>query len=360
MNLATKLKLGYGYMAGLLLLGSAGAVIGFSRLADRMNQVVRQDLASVMEAVNMVEALERQDTAILARLLGRAGAQTQLAQAEKQFLDALRRSRASAHNPKEQSILSELEARFQDFRNTEEKLSALGPAQQGEYETLLLPKLRRIKELVYRFVDVNRDQAGTQAARARKNAVQAGVILGILAALAILSLGLLARSLTRGILTRLVAMKTDLEERAAGRSNLRLDEKGTDELALLAEQFNRILDAQQALRDRMQGAIAHYKQLVAALAEQGKGPGAVVGMDGSIIWSNLDEATRRLIEEHASDLTEQFRVERLKGLEQRDGETRVSVGETAMRATLLTTGPARPVAWLLNPLRDDRTARISS
>ena len=69
-TLRKKIIIGYGIALSLIILVLTWAMINLYRLGQASNAILRENFKSILAAENMIDALERQDSAVLLILLG--------------------------------------------------------------------------------------------------------------------------------------------------------------------------------------------------------------------------------------------------------------------------------------------------
>ena len=91
MNLRTRLLAAYGYLVVVMLAAAVAATLGFHAVGQGIGRVLDENVRSVRASIDMLETLERQDSAVLGVLLERAGAEDRLDLSGRAFAEAWRR-----------------------------------------------------------------------------------------------------------------------------------------------------------------------------------------------------------------------------------------------------------------------------
>jgi HAMP domain-containing protein len=294
MRLRTRILLGYGYLFLLLLLGAAGAALAFHHLGAEIGRVLEENFRSVRASMRMLEALERQDSAVLAALLGK-DVGSELRTSEQAFRDALADARDNITLAEEESILSETEALFARYRQSRDQLLA-APLDRplAAYEQQAFPAFEEVKAAVVRLLDVNH-QAMVDADRsAQRAAGRRALVLALLVTLALLSLGFLSRALGRDLLDRLGELRAAALAIAAGDTHRRAETGRRDELGVVARALNEVSDRLQQTAATLEGRLAHQRQALLGILAQGP-PAALLGPSLDVLAATLPERHLRTV-----------------------------------------------------------------
>lgn len=280
MTLRARLLLGYGYLVALLLVVAGSAALGFLGLSAGIEVVLDENFESIRAAMTMTEALERQDSAILALLiegrLGAAeGAAASLAEQEEVFRQALERAAGNVTEVDEPAVLERIRDRYEAFRQARDELVAESPERPlAAYNREVFPRFSQVKQDVRLLLTINQRAMIEADREAREAAIQSGTWLGFLVVIALVSLVFLSRALQRQILARLEELRTGVGSIAAGKHR-RLREMGSDELGLIARNVNGLLDRYEELECRTRGRVSQERRLVLGLLGAA-GDGAVL------------------------------------------------------------------------------------
>lgn len=347
MQLRTRLLVGYAYLVVLLLVAAGSAALIFLDLSQGIGRVLEENFRSVRAAVDMLQALERQDSLTLTLLVDPATAGDDFETLDAAFTEALGKAEANVTLSGERESVTRIRNGFARLQAARRRLFARSPdSPLAAYRAGVEPVFTALRTEVVRLLEMNHEAMLAADAGARRTASRAGVWLGGLAALALLSLPLVSRAMQRGVIDRLRGLRDAVRAIAQGDARRRLHERGTDELAVVAAEFNRLLDERDELRGRLDGRLAHQRQLLLGLvAELGDGA-AVLGLDGALVaWAGREPASadlERLREwaggagrEHAGTF----------------GSAELELtGGRRVRLDLLAAGGERPVGWLVRPV----------
>jgi methyl-accepting chemotaxis protein len=340
MRLTTRILLGYWYLVILLVIIAVGAALGFHSLGENIGRVLTENFESVRASTAMLESLERQDSAVLAALLGKRGADEVLTASESSFRQALERARGNITIPEEAGVIEGIEQSFSAFLAARDELLGAAPESPlRAYDEETFPRFERVKAEVLHLLEINHQAMKEADRRAQETASGRAVLLALMVLLAFFSLAFLSRALNRTVLERLDELAKVTEAIAGGSLDRRAAAQYSDELGAVARQLNASLDRQQQARTEVEGRVALYRELVIALLGSLPQPAAVVGPDGRILASTLAEDT----EEHLAAAWPGIpRLERGAG----SGSIEVTLGAETLSLRVLHGTAERPVAWL--------------
>lgn len=284
MQLRTRLLLGYGYIAALLLVAAVSAALSLLDLSHGIGRILEENFRSIQACVRMIQALERQDSTTLVLLVDPQSPEASLAPHAAAFAQALAEAEANVTLPEEPQLLRRVRDGYAELETARRKLLEEMPEKPlVAYRTQVLPVFSKLQEDLLRLLEVNDEAMLAADSRARRHARLAGSWLGGLSALALLSLPFVSRTMQRNVLDRLGELREAVRAIADGDERRRLGERGGDELAFVAHHFNRVLDARDELRGHMEGRLVHQRQLALALVAELGGGAAVLGLDGALL-----------------------------------------------------------------------------
>ncbi len=339
MNIRTRILLGYGYLVALLILSAAGAAIGFHRLGSRVEAVLEENMRSVRSSTAMLEALERQDSAVLALLLAGERSSGELVASDRLFRQALRDAAANLTERDEDRVVADIERRYLEFTVARDVLLAEHPSPPlAAYERDAYPRFAAVKAHVLELLELNH-RAMERADREARAAARRGAALhGLLVTLALLSFVVLSRELGRTVLARLAELEAVAHHLARGDRRRRASEVPSDELGVVARELNRALDALEDLEGRASGRRRHQKQLLLALVQRFPEPTAVLALSGTRIASTLSVEAERCLDGAAGALGDLD--------PERQPEHRIEAGGRSFLLRALVTPDERPTGWL--------------
>jgi two-component system, NtrC family, sensor histidine kinase KinB len=243
MKLRDKILSGYGLALILMISVVIRAVLNLVSLGRASDAILRENYQSISAAENMIEAIERQDSATLLVLLGYLEeGRPQFSGNETQFLYWLGRAKDNITVEGEGNILLAIEAGYSEYVLDFSDLCGLlsdNPGAAGWfYHETVLPGFLEVRNLALQLLQINQDTMFAASARASavaKTAIWSTIgIAAVGIGLALVFSLLLSRRLARPI----GRMMQATEAIAGGRYDVHVPEDGSDELGRLAVGFN--------------------------------------------------------------------------------------------------------------------------
>ncbi len=341
MKLRTRILLGYWYLVALLVVSAVAAALGFHRLGSDIGTVLDENFESVRASMLMLDALERQDSAVLASLLGEEGAPAAMSASEAAFTEAVSRARGNVTLAEESPVLDEIERRYAAFRQARDRLlSEPGERPLRAYETESFPLFGAVKDKVFELLDLNHRAMVEADVRAQHAARLSAMGYGLLVLIALLSLAVLSQALGHVVLDRLTDLGTVARAIAAGDRRRRATPVHPDELGVVAEQLNAVLDRLAEVEGSAEGRLGQERQLSLALLGEIGAPAAVVSLSGAVVASSLPPERSGALERAARQLPAGRLGDKPPGFT-------VDLSDLGLRCRLLRNGPARVVGWLV-------------
>lgn len=243
MPLRKRILIGYGITLALMAVVVIWAVVNLVSLGQASDAILRENYKSILAAENMIDAIERQDSATLLVMLdyGDEGL-AQFRENENQFLQWFGRAKDNVTIAGEADILASIESGYSAYLVHFTKLRemrASSPQQAGKfYHETVLPSFKRVRDEAVRLREINQDTMFDASLRAEVVAQTAiWSTAGVAVAAILLGLGfslLLSMRLVRPIRQMMEAT----EALSGGDYEVRVPAGGPDELARLAEGFN--------------------------------------------------------------------------------------------------------------------------
>lgn len=290
MLIRTRLVLGYGYLVALLVVTAGTAALALQRFSRGIDRVVADNVRSIEAAMRMLAALEEQNRATFAVLLGKEDARQRLAAAEAELEAGLDAATANITLEEERPILARIREHHEELRAARTRLLAeeLRTALLAAWDREVSGPTDAVKADVTALLAANHAAMERADVRTREEAQGGAVALGVLATIALLSLGFLSRGLQGTVLGRLAEIRELAEAAAMGERDRRLRVRRLDELGIVAVQLNAALDRHDQLEASVQGRVAQEKQLVLGVLERLDAPSGLVALDGELIASTLE------------------------------------------------------------------------
>ncbi len=243
MLLRRKILIGYGITLALMAIVLVWAVVNLISLGQASEAILRENYKSILAAENMIDAIERQDSATLLVMLdyGDEGL-AQFRENENHFLQWLGRAKDNITIAGETEILSAIESGYSaylvHFSELCEK-KTLSPPEAGEfYHETVLPSFKRVRDEAVRLRMINQD---TMFEASRRAEVVARTAIWSTAGVAVAAIGLglgFSLLLSHKLVRPIRQMMEATDALAEGNYEVRVPTTGTDELARLAQGFN--------------------------------------------------------------------------------------------------------------------------
>ena len=242
-TLRKRVLIGYGATLALMGVVVVWAVVNLVSLGQASEAILRENYKSIVAAANMMDAVERQDSATLLMMLdhGEEGL-ARFRQNESRFLQWLGRAKDNITIPGEGDIVASIESAYATYLVDSSKLrqaQAASPQQAAQlYHQTVLPSFQKVREEAMRLRKINQDTMS--AASRRAEAVARTAIWSTVAvAAAAIGLGLwFSLLLSKRLVRPLRQIMEATEALAGGDYDVQVPAGGRDELARLARDFN--------------------------------------------------------------------------------------------------------------------------
>lgn len=239
MKLRTKILAGYGSTLLLVILVCGWGVVNLRRLGKASEAILRENYRSILAAENMIDAIERQDSATLLILLGDKEKGTdQFWANEVVFLQWLGRAKDNITIPGEQPLILSLETRYKTYINAVSELqnhkSTQTPIPVDYYYETVFPLFESVRQNSTELRELNQEtmvSASERTQRLSHQAILSMTLTGGTAAGLGLAFSLL---LSTRLVQPLRKMTHATEQIAQGDYDVTITVNSDDELGLLA------------------------------------------------------------------------------------------------------------------------------
>jgi NtrC-family two-component system sensor histidine kinase KinB len=318
----TKILLGYGASLLLIIVVLSWAVVLILRLGRASESILRENYQSIQAAENMIDAVERQDSATLLILLGyeQQGA-SEFRENETLFLQWLGRAKDNITIPGEKEIVDSLEKSYSRYLTEIPNLQLLhrsDPVKAADsYHEVVLPLFRSIRDACVRLRDLNHETMYAASNRANKISVQAVFSISVIGGASVILVIVFSLFVSHLISRPVTELKEAALQVAQGNYDVQVPVRGADELALLATQFNLMIEKLKQFHDMNIGRIIAEKRKSEAIIRSVTD--GIVVVDDNFLITNLNPAAARIFEVFPEDALEKhilevMRDERLFGL----------------------------------------------
>jgi len=173
MKLRAKILGGYGILLVLMIVVWGGAVVNLHQLGKAGEAILRENFASILAAENMINRIERQDSAILLLLLGyEEEGQSQFRTNEMEFVQWLGRARDNITIEGEARIIETIDNGYHDYLATYVGISRLYPSSSREagefYHETMLPVFQQVRDACLALRELNQKAMVDTSARAQR------------------------------------------------------------------------------------------------------------------------------------------------------------------------------------------------
>ncbi|HDT12771.1 MAG TPA: HAMP domain-containing protein [Candidatus Aminicenantes bacterium] len=253
MTLRKKILLGYGIALVLTVVVLAWAVVNLFRLGKASKAILRENYNSIIAAEHMIDAIERQDSGALILLLGFEEGSQQFRENEVKFLEWFSRAKDNITIEGEAEIISRINEGYQRFLIDYSSLEGL-KGRQGEeannfYHSTLLLSFLSVRDACAELRLINEAtmvKASNNARAVAQRAIWSMLAVGLTA----VSLGLAFSLMLAGFLTRpLGHVMSAVQSIASGDYDVTVPDRSSDELGLLAGEFNEMTAKLRRYRD---------------------------------------------------------------------------------------------------------------
>lgn len=295
-SLRGRLFVGYGIVLSLVAVVVIWSLVLVNRLGRASDAILRENYRSIIAAEHMIDALERQDSALLLMLLGdsEAGA-AQFRDNETEFLQYLGRAADNITIDGEAEVIEAIRQAYTAYlaaADLDPPASGDLPAARRRYQSRLLPLFQTVRDECGRLRELNQAVMFAASSNAHRLAWKSTATLAIVGT-AILLLGLFFSLLLANLISRpLRQMIGGLQQIAAGQYDIELPRTSSDELGVLAAEFNTMARQLQAYRDlSLEQTVAQQRQVDAVLNSIADGL-LVVGSDLTV--TDLNRVAARM------------------------------------------------------------------
>jgi signal transduction histidine kinase len=289
MLLKTKLLLAQAPLALALLLLGVIAITTIGQLGSHSERILKDNYRSVLAAQRMKEAIERMDSAALFIALGRREAGKQLAWRNRSlFEEELEIQIKNITEKGEQEASEALLTRWRDYVASYEMF-----VQETNLEVLrdrffaeLLPKFLAVKAGADHILSMNQDAMVRKSDEVRRFSRRLETSITFAAILAALAGIIASMALTTRIIRPLSVLTQTARRIKEGDLEVRARVEGSDEIALLAREFNTMTDSLDRYRKSSLGELLQAQHASQAAIDSLPEPVVSTDLEGKILNAN--------------------------------------------------------------------------
>jgi NtrC-family two-component system sensor histidine kinase KinB len=284
-TLRKKILMGYGIALILVVVILAWSLVSLGRLGKASEAILAENYKSILAAENMIDAIERQDSAALLALLGYTEeGLTQFREHETLFLQWLGRAKDNITIEGEDQIVESIDTGYgvyvARFTNLESRVRTGSSGGAAYYHETVLPAFKEVRSACVHLRQINEQtmfQASARAAQIAQRAAWSVPAIGLTA----IALGLAFSLLLSHRLVHPLRQLTGATQKLAdGDYNVRVPARSSDELGDLAFDFNMMAER-----------LKEYKELdlQQILAEKRKSEAIIRSIDDGIVVVGADD-----------------------------------------------------------------------
>uniref|UniRef100_A0A7V4G790 histidine kinase n=1 Tax=Desulfobacca acetoxidans TaxID=60893 RepID=A0A7V4G790_9BACT len=289
MHLKTKLLLAQVPLALALLVLGGIAITTLGQLGLSSEKILKDNYRSVLAAQRMKEAIERMDSAALFIALGRREEGKQLAWRNRStFEEELAVQMKNITEKGEQEASEALLRRWRDYLGSYERF-----LQENDQSVLrdaffneLFPKFLAVKEGADHILTLNQDAMVRKSDEVRNFSRRLETSITFAALLAALVGILASMALTTRIIRPLSVLTQTARRIKEGDLEVRARVEGSDEIALLAQEFNTMTDSLDRYRKSSLGELLQAQHASQAAINSLPDPVVTTDLEGKILTAN--------------------------------------------------------------------------
>ena len=286
-----KIFIGYGASLILVILILAWAMFMILRLGRASESILRENYRSIQAAEHMIDAIERQDSAVLLFLLGyREQGLKEFRENETAFLQWLGRARDNITIAGEKDIIDPIESNYSRYVKEVYGLHLMGSHNpQGAvnlYHEVVLPYFRKTRDTCVRLREINHETMYATSNRASQLAVQAVLSMLVVGSLAVIIGIVFSFFLSRLISRPVTELKEAALSIAEGNYDVQVPAQSSAEMALLAGQFNQMTQKLKKYHEmNIEQIIAEKLKSEAIIRSVDDG---IIVVDGRLVINNVN------------------------------------------------------------------------
>jgi NtrC-family two-component system sensor histidine kinase KinB len=289
MLLKTKLLIAQVPLALALLVLAAVAIATIGRLGSHSERILQDNYRSVLAAQRMQEAVERLDSAALFIALGRREEGKQLALRYRQvFEEELAVQMQNITEEGEQEASEALSTRWRNYLASYESFLQETAIEvlKDKYFIDLFPKFLAVKEGADHILSLNQDAMVRKSDGVRRFSRRLEELITFVALVAVLAGIIASVLLTTRIIRPLSVLSQTARRITEGDLAVRARLEGSDEIALLAREFNTMTDSLDRYRKSSLGELLQAQHASQAAIDSLPDPVLATDLEGKILGVN--------------------------------------------------------------------------
>ena len=298
-TLRRKILIGYSIFLALTIVVFLLALFHLLKLGRATNAILSENYKSILAAENMIDAIERQDSAALLVLLGydQEGL-TQYRENESQFLQWLARAKDNITIEGEKKIIASIDQDYSSylvqFSRLIETVHSTPQKASAYYHETMLVTFKRVRNACIDLREINSQtmfQASDKAQNIAHRAIISMTVIGFVAVIAGLGFSLLLSNL---LVKPLRSMLQATKQLAEGRYDVEVTTSSSDELGHLAHEFNTMARKLKAYHDlNIWEMLAEKRKSAAIIRSIDDG---IIVVDSELRVTNINPAAAKVLE----------------------------------------------------------------
>lgn len=352
MTIRTRQLLSYAVFAGLLALALGGASLTYHWLGEELEKMAKHQSTLVEALTQIGGSIDKQGSLITGALAeNQKPSSDKLASIDKTVAKSIDEARSVGGDRN----LGDIASQFERYRQHRDDFLAgnVVPDLRG-YHRRIAPLIGSLRASLSGAKSSVREQLKRDRRRLESLMFRSSLWLGLLIFFGFGAIVWAVRSVHRHLIfpldKLLESVRRNSDRSAARNHRIRL---GVDnELSELADLFNGIFEDRQRGQRRLEGRLKHQRQLVLGLLHRYGKHTSLFDLGGRRIAVAASVTDEQI--EHLADWIRSEGATRLDAYKPGDVEPPkqiIDVGNGMVRIELLTAGNARPVGWLVRPVR---------
>jgi NtrC-family two-component system sensor histidine kinase KinB len=283
-TLRKKILIGYGLALCLIIAVIVWSLINMVRLGNAAEAILKENYKSILAAENMINSLERQDSAILLLILNYPDeAIKQFRENENHFLLWLGRAKDNVTIPGEEKIIENIDAGYSQylvkFSNLQTMLHSNADKAAGFYHESVLPSSQSVRQECIQLREINQNtmfDASNKVSEVSDRAFWSVFAIGSISVVVGLGFSVLLAGLIVKPVHQIIEATQKISE---GDYDVEVKSKSRDEIGMMAKDFNVMVKKLKAYRD------LNFKQI---LSEKHKSEAIIRSIDDGLIVLNSE------------------------------------------------------------------------
>ncbi|MFW6301521.1 MAG: ATP-binding protein [Bacillota bacterium] len=267
---------------------------------------MEENYRSIQSSENMIESIERQDSAILLMLSGQEDeGLNRFRNNEQEFLKWFSRAEDNITITGESEIISELKETYTDYLiRVDEFRSLEGEDRQQFYNENYSESFFNTKEKIRELRGVNQEEMISAQQEADSRADRAMLSTVLISILGIITAIFSGFYLTNKILSPVDQLQSGIQRVASKNFKEKLPVNSSDEIGELTEEFNKMIDKLQEYENLNVRKLLAEKEKSEAIVNHISSPLLVTDSDNNLIIFNQE--SKRLFDLDEEDLNKHF------------------------------------------------------